>query len=201
MKVLLLSPYPEGILPALSTFSDEFEITAKPISKDYCINGCFDYLISYGYRHILRKEILDIFGRNAINLHISLLPFCRGAHPVAWSIIDRAPTGVTIHLLDEGLDTGDILLQQQTPPIIDRHETFSTLYKKLTDSVEQLFKSNWVDLRAGRCEARKQHGPATYHRSKDLDKFIDFMPQKWDTSIWNFCNMANIRHPLLDDKS
>ena len=72
----------------------------------------FDYIISFGYKHIINKQIIDSFQTNIINLHISYLPFNKGYHPNFWSFKDNTPKGVTIHLIDEGIDTGDILIQK-----------------------------------------------------------------------------------------
>jgi methionyl-tRNA formyltransferase len=197
MKVLILSPYPDGLLPALDAFSDEYRVTAEPVTSRYCSEEGFDFLVSYGYRYILGKDLLDLFPVKAVNLHISLLPYCRGAHPVFWSILDEKQLGVTIHLLDEGLDTGNILFQQVTPLSIDRSESFSALHQKLRDSVEFLFRYNWKYLRTGECSGWKQQGSPTQHRSRELKDWLDCMPQQWDTLVSDFCKLAKIRHPLV----
>ena len=54
MKVLILSPYPQGLLSALEIFADEYEFTSNPISREYCLNKKFEFLVSYGYRHIIK---------------------------------------------------------------------------------------------------------------------------------------------------
>jgi len=127
MKVLILSPYPGGLLSALSDFGDDYAVISGPVTPQDCIDGDFDFLVSYGYRTILQNDVLSLFPYKAINLHISLLPFCRGAHPVFWSIVERQPLGVTIHQLDEGLDTGNILFQLVTPLSLEHDESFASL--------------------------------------------------------------------------
>ena len=72
-----------------------------------------DLVISFNYRHILKKNILKKLKRPAINLHISYLPFNRGSHPNFWSFVENSPKGVTIHEIDEGLDTGPIIYQKK----------------------------------------------------------------------------------------
>lgn len=70
-----------------------------------------DALVVVAYGEILRRDVLDI--APAINVHFSLLPRWRGAAPVQWAILEGDPaTGVTTMLMDEGLDTGPLLLQQ-----------------------------------------------------------------------------------------
>ena len=196
MRVLLLSPYPEGLLPALEAFCDEYVISTLPISPEYCSDEGFDFLVSYGYRHILTEDVLSRFPGKAVNLHISLLPSCRGAHPVFWSILEGKTLGVTIHMLDLGLDTGNILFQQVTPLQLEAGESFATLYKKQCKSIELLFNNNWKYLRTGECSGWVQQGFPSVHRSRELDNWLIYMPQKWDTTISNFCRLSSTNHPL-----
>ena len=72
----------------------------------------YDCVISYGYRHILKQRTIDGFECPVLNLHISYLPYNRGAHPTFWSFYDNTPSGVTIHLIDSGIDTGPIVKQK-----------------------------------------------------------------------------------------
>ena len=79
--------------------------------------------------------------RQAINLHISYLPFNRGAHPNFWSFVDNSPKGVTIHEIDEGLDTGPIIHQKKLSFNIKKKEsdTFFKTYKILNNEIQKLF--------------------------------------------------------------
>ena len=72
-----------------------------------------DLVISFGYKKILNKALLKKLKRPAINLHISYLPYNRGAHPNFWSFIDNTPKGVSIHEIDSGIDTGKIIFRQK----------------------------------------------------------------------------------------
>jgi methionyl-tRNA formyltransferase len=74
-----------------------------------------DVAVVVAYGRILPVGYLEAFPRGAINVHFSLLPKFRGAAPVNWAIVNGArETGVTTMRMDEGLDTGDILLQSRT---------------------------------------------------------------------------------------
>ena len=89
-----------------------------------------DFFVVVAYGKILPKEILDIPRLGCINIHASLLPEYRGAAPIQWSIIDgKKKTGITTMLMDEGLDTGDILKQYEL--LIADDETGGTLFDKL----------------------------------------------------------------------
>ena len=104
-------------------------------------------VISYNYKYLISREILEILPKNKfINLHISLLPWNRGAHPNVWSFIDDTPKGVSIHVIDEGIDTGDILIQKEVEIFESKH-TLKTSYELLHREIQQLFKSNWKKIK------------------------------------------------------
>lgn len=70
-------------------------------------------IVVVAYGQILSKEILDIPSYGCVNVHASLLPSYRGAAPIHWAVINgEAKTGITTMLMDEGLDTGDMLLSE-----------------------------------------------------------------------------------------
>ena len=192
MNVLVLSPYPQGLLPALAEFSDTWIVRTKPLSREFCLEREIDFLISYGYRHILIKEVLDLFPKRAINLHMSMLPSSRGAHPNFWSIVGGMPSGVTIHLLDEGLDTGNILIQHEVQLDLTV-DTFSSAYNALSRSMEGLFRANWKYLRTAESSGWKQQGVPTVHRSSEMNQWLDCLPDSWDTPIWRFQQLAAMR--------
>ena len=58
-------------------------------------------------------KLLKNSKNNIINLHISYLPYNRGAHPNFWSFVENTPSGVSIHQVDSGIDTGKIVIQKQ----------------------------------------------------------------------------------------
>lgn len=90
-----------------------------------------EIIVVVAYGRILPPEVLAIPPRGCINLHVSLLPKYRGAAPVQWAVLNGdAETGVTIMKLDEGLDTGDILLVRPAP--IGPEETSGELFDRIT---------------------------------------------------------------------
>ena len=68
-------------------------------------------IISFGYRHKINEDILRK-KKKIINLHISYLPYNKGAHPNFWSFAENTPSGVSIHKVDRGIDTGNIIYQK-----------------------------------------------------------------------------------------
>jgi len=128
-------------------------------------------IISYNYKYIIKKDILKHY--KIINLHISYLPFNRGANPNIWSFIDNTPKGVTIHYIDEGIDTGDIISQKKV--VLNKDMTLKTSYKKLHKHIQNLFKFKFNNLQ----KSKKQSKYGTIHYLKD--KFI--LPNGYDTTL------------------
>ena len=91
-----------------------------------------DLLVVVAYGKILPKEVLDIPKYGAINVHGSLLPKYRGAAPIQWAVINGdKETGVTTMFMDEGMDTGDMILKEKV--LIGEDETTGELWTKLAD--------------------------------------------------------------------
>jgi methionyl-tRNA formyltransferase len=90
-----------------------------------------DLLVVVAFGQILKKGLLETSRLGAVNIHASLLPRYRGAAPIHWAILnDEAKTGLTAMVMDEGLDTGPILLQREVP--IGREETAGELHDRLS---------------------------------------------------------------------
>ena len=166
MNVLFLG-YMNSPLIDFLIESDNVLSTDEKIDSDLIIDAEIDFIVSYGYRWLIKKEVLDLV--NAINLHISYLPYNRGADPNFWSVIDDTPKGVTIHQVDEFFDTGDILLQELVD--ITEKDTLRTSYDKLQKAVQKLFKENWGSIKNRTCKGTSQVGKGSYHRSMDKEKY------------------------------
>ncbi len=115
----------------------------------------FDFIISFGYRYIISKDIIDIFPNKIINLHISLLPYNRGADPNLWSYLEDTPKGVTIHYIDENLDTGNIIVQKEIKDNI-QHDTLKTSYDRLINEIIILFENNIDNILNGNIKSFPQ---------------------------------------------
>jgi len=120
-------------------------------------------IIVVGYGRIIPKWMIDLPRHGNINLHGSLLPKYRGAAPIQWAIArGETVTGVTTMRIDEGLDTGDILLAREMP--IDPEDTAVTLAPRLAEMGSDLMLETLRGLEAGAgaIQPRKQdHTEAT----------------------------------------
>ncbi len=114
-----------------------------------------DAIIVVGYGRIVPQWMLDLPRLGNINLHASLLPKYRGAAPIQWAIANgENASGVTTMRIDAGLDTGDILLQQEEP--IALHDTSETLAPRLAAIGAELMLETLKRLQAGTIQPRKQ---------------------------------------------
>ncbi len=124
--------------------------------------------LSAGYRAILPGAIIDRFPCGIANVHTSLLPFNRGAHPNAWALFYDQPAGVTLHLIDQGVDTGPILAQHMVPTKLS--DTADSLQARLIDEAKLLMTAAVPAWLLGGLYPTDQ-GDTTWptHRKKDLE--------------------------------
>lgn len=128
-----------------------------------------DIGVSALFGYILRRKVLDLLPYGCINLHPALLPYNRGAYPNVWSIVEGTPAGGTIHYIDEGVDTGDIIRQREVP--VEPTDTGATLYARLEEATLDLFFETWPLIRAGVAPRIPQpRGEGTTHRVRDVQR-------------------------------
>ena len=134
-----------------------------------------DVLAVVAYGEILPKTVLDLPAVAPVNVHFSLLPELRGAAPVQRAILDGlGVTGVTTIEMDEGMDTGPVLLQAQEP--IEPTDNAETLGARLAALGGALLVETLDGLEAGTLEGRPQDGEgATYAlKLRPADRLIDW---------------------------
>ncbi|KRT66475.1 MAG: fmt, methionyl-tRNA formyltransferase, methionyl-tRNA formyltransferase [Candidatus Dadabacteria bacterium CSP1-2] len=121
-----------------------------------------DLICVAAYGKILPKNILDLPHYGCINVHASLLPKYRGAAPINWAIIrGEKVTGITTMKMDEGMDTGDMLLKKEVP--IEDEDTGETLSEKLSEIGARLLIETIRLLKEGQLNPIPQdHSQANY---------------------------------------
>lgn len=152
MNVLLLTPYPEAIVEPIKATGDTIRIT-----MDKVFNTVWpDLIVSYGYRFIIQDlAIIEKFAGRMWNLHISLLPHGKGADPVKRAVLEGFPMGVTIHEIDEGVDTGPIVAQRRLDigmrsrygAYWDHPNSINDVYWVHREAIEDLFAEWWPGIR------------------------------------------------------
>lgn len=120
-----------------------------------------DSIIVVAYGQILSREILQLPSKGCINVHASLLPSYRGAAPIHWAVMSgETRTGVTTMLMDEGLDTGDILLKREV--LISEGATTGEIHDELAVLGGELLIDTLEELEMGRSIATPQTGQSNY---------------------------------------
>ena len=114
-----------------------------------------DVICVVAYGKILPKEILEIAKYGCINVHGSLLPQYRGAAPIQWAVLNGDKiTGVTTMYMDEGMDTGDIILKRKVE--IGENETTGELWDKLSKIGGELLVETLKNIEKGTAPREKQ---------------------------------------------
>lgn len=127
-----------------------------------------DIAVVVAFGQIVSKEILEMYPYGCINVHASLLPAYRGAAPYQWAVINgEKVTGVTVQQMNEGVDTGDIILQREVEIADD--ETAGSLYDKLRVAGAELCVDTLKALEDGTAVFIKQDETKSSH-AKKLDK-------------------------------
>jgi methionyl-tRNA formyltransferase len=152
---LVPSPVKHSALNLNLPITQPDRIKANQDFREQLTNLKPDAIIVVGYGRIIPQWMLDLPPLGNINLHASLLPKYRGAAPIQWAIANgETITGNTTMRIDAGLDTGDILLQQQLS--IDPEDTAETLAPRLATTGADLLMETLSGIQAGTMRPRKQ---------------------------------------------
>lgn len=189
MKILYLGMFRKTLINHIMLFGDTVIQTEDKITSETIKD--IDFIVSYGYRHIVGKDIISKFDKKIINLHISLLPWNKGSDPNLWSFLKDTPKGVTIHYMDEKLDTGDVIVQKEI--IFDKYETLKTTYEILSNSIEDLFIQNWLNIRNSNLISYKQPlNKGSYQCLVDKEQFLYLLIDGWDTPVKKIIGKAKM---------
>ncbi len=180
-RVLFLGHEDSPILARLRSLAENVHGMSSRVDGDFVQRVGASIVVSHGYRHILRPATLAVLPHRFVNLHISLLPWNRGADPNLWSFLEDTPKGVTIHEIDEGIDTGSIIAQRVVR--VDIRGTLATTYRELQEAMLELFTETWPAIRAGAVEGRPQQPGGSLHTLKDKEPYLHLLRHGWDTHV------------------
>ena len=156
--------------------------TDKQIGKEI---SKYDLVVSFGYRQIIKEKILKLSKRPIINLHMSYLPHNRGSHPSFWSFYDKTLKGVTIHEINNSIDSGPILFQKKIKfnIIKNKNLTFKQAYKKSFNLLENLFIKNFIKIKTKNYRVKKNLiKKGSIHKKRDLPRDL----KNFDLSIYDY---------------
>lgn len=169
------------------------KITSKIIRR-------FDAVFCFGYRYIIDKETISSFNKPIINLHIGYLPYNRGAHPNFWAFAENTPSGVTIHEINEKIDCGNIIYQEQVDFQLNKNQknlTFLNTYEYLINRIEKLFIENYDNLINYKYKSFAPIGRGSFHMKKDLPLII----KNWKQNIYRTVIKYDKNQKLLIERN
>lgn len=153
-----------------------------------------DYIFVIGWSQIVKRPVLELPTQACIGFHPALLPRNRGRAVIPWTILQGLRrTGATLFYLDEGVDSGDILMQKSFT--VEPHETARTLYNKVTAALRQMIREALPLLESGDPPRHPQdHSKATYCAKRTpADGLIDW--QRPAEQIWTLIRAVGEPYP------
>ena len=153
--------------------------------------GC-DLLVSMSFNQILKSEIIGAAPQGFINCHAGALPFYRGRNPLNWALINgEEEFGVTVHYIDEGIDTGDIIVRNMVP--VADNDDYACLLEKAHGACADSLLEALSAIEAGTVKSAKQSDihPVGFYcgRRREGDEWIDWYDSSRD--IYNFIRALN----------
>lgn len=179
MRVLLLTPIPHYLADPITAAGDRYEVSME---KPELWPQDIDFVVSFGYRYILSEACINYHKGRLINMHISLLPWNRGADPNFWSWFDRTPKGISIHAIDAGIDTGDVLAQLEVSKF-DPDATLQSSYSTLVHQAASFFAIQWPRLREFNWNPINLPLSGSYHEIVDKEPWMAKLPLGWGTPV------------------
>ena len=126
-----------------------------------------DYIICVHFPLVLPEQVLSIPRTGAVNLHPAFLPYNRGWHTASWALLEGTPIGATLHMMDQGVDAGDIIHQRRME--VSPADTADVLYGRLKQLELEVFKEAWPSLASGSFQrVRQSPKEGTVHRHAEL---------------------------------
>lgn len=189
--------------PVLKQWAKKLDVPYIPhknVNSDEFINSITEYdadlFISMSFNQILRRKIIDFPRLGFINCHAGALPFYRGRNPLNWVLINgESSFGITVHYVDEGIDTGDIIEQRQYP--ITLEDDYGSLLNKAVQECANVLYSATLKIYQDKVQRIVQsdiHPVGTYFGMRTFgDEIIDF---NWPAKrVHNFVRAINSPGP------
>lgn len=175
----LLNHFPHDIAMIVTVEKNKISELAHEKNVQACIYDSMDSMISRisddtelgvlaWWPNIISGPLLAKPLRGFINTHPSLLPYNRGKHYNFWALVEGAPFGVSLHIVDSGVDTGPVVVQREIP--YDWSDNGETLYKKAQATMVELFCEVYPTWRAGNIQSVPQElNEGSFHHSSELE--------------------------------
>jgi methionyl-tRNA formyltransferase len=171
----------EEIIDFIQMYDDKVIIYYDKIGKDFVKNKKIDFIVSDRYQHIIKQDVLDYVEGNAINTHPSLLSLNKGFQPNFFAVYNNTRKGVTIHYMDKGLDTGNIIAQQEL--FFDDDETLRTTHYICRKTIIYTFCTNWYKIKNNDIDSIVQQDNSDTNYKKRFDIIFKNLPKGWDSTV------------------
>ncbi len=174
MRYLVLTDQGSEILSlALAAgFDKDFIFFGKDLYNESVLSRIKEISVSYiflaWWPFIVKEPILSLPRIGVLNFHPSLLPYNRGKHYNFWTIVEETPFGVSIHFINESVDSGDIVFQKKIEKTWE--DNGKTLYEKAQEAMFELFVESYpkiVDSQYVRIKQNKNEG--SFHLARELE--------------------------------
>ena len=184
----LLKEYPNDLVLVVSSSENEISALVKKTEIPIVIYKSSDQLSMYlnhvsmdldigimaWWPYIIKQPLIKSSKYGFINTHPSLLPYNRGKHYNFWALVEQVPFGATLHFVDKGIDSGDIISQMSIP--YGWEDNGATLYKKAKSTMITLFKKTYPSIRNLNIPRTKQDlKDGSFHAASEIDSasYID----------------------------
>lgn len=176
-------PLNQNIINFLKKKEVKFIISEDSFDLSFLLKEKINLIINSGYGPIIKNDILKYFKNKIINMHNSCLPSGRGIYPNLWSIFCKYQSGITLCYLDEGIDTGNIIIQKKinfNNDNITLKESWDILQNELSNLLIE--KWDYIINPKKLYDQNKMEGKKSYHNRKYSEELVKILPNKWKTT-------------------
>lgn len=201
-RVLVLGPVERNRIPINALETRGYEVHLGLHHDEINTHGPFDFVVCGGYHLRIPESICDQLKGRIINIHAGCLPWARGIGLTLFAVLLDYPLGTSIHLIDPGLDTGDLLLDHRMS--IRPTETLRTLYTQMLDDVNNLFVKFLDQLVSGKASQVPQSpvNPRAYSRTRtEFENVLEVCPNGYDTQLRDVETLASAMQCILAFRS
>lgn len=146
-----------------------FESADQVFTHINSLDASLDIGLMAWWPELIERALINLPEYGFINTHPSFLPHNRGKHYNFWALVEQAPFGVSLHFVDAGVDSGDLIAQMRVP--YGWEDTGATLYSSACKAMVHLFKETYPIIRKLDISRKKQNlDLGSFHLAKELDK-------------------------------
>ncbi len=155
----------------------------------------YHLIVCHNFGKRIQPEVINAVSGSIVNLHPSLLPQCRGLHPILWALATNTPLGVSIHFVDAGIDTGS-LIAQAAVNLSYECETLRSCYRKVQTALENIFLEAWASHADWKNTAQRQESLGSYFGKRDYEKLKPLITN-WDMPLQEFITRCSAANPWI----